>query len=387
MTDGPAGKPKIHVVHLLHTIDYGGVETIIINWIRALRSGEIRVSVVCFANPGRTERLFLEAASSAGIEVDTIPWNRRKPILKASTALCRILRERGADIIHTHNTYADLVGLVSAKRLKLRTVSSLYVLSSFGWKRKALEGITIQVLRFFDCVTAQCEATRQDLIHRGVSSSKVRLLHSGYESSVSPMDQSLRQEKRQEHGIDSDCVLLVNVARLYPEKAHENLLREFQTIHAERANTKLWILGRGPLEDGLKQLCTELGLDDSVWFVGYAQNFHEYMQLAEIQVHPSYTEGIPMAILSGMSVGLPVVASDVGGIDEVLLDGERGKLVPSADNEQFSEEFRSSVLSLIDSPEERARLGGNAADFIGGDYSLENAANILKDMYSELLER
>lgn len=385
MTSNRGTESKISVVHLLHTVDYGGVETIIINWLRALQSDQVQVSIVCFANPGNTERLFVEAAEQAGFEVDTIPWSRRKPLIKSSNSLKAILARRNASIVHTHNTYADLVGLITAKRMGLRTVSSLYVLSSFGWKRKTLEWITLQALRQFDCVTAQCEATRSDIIAGGIPSDKVKLLHSGYKPTTTPIDTVEMQQKRLEHGVDPDTILMVNVARLYPEKAHATLLREFRKIHDEYPNTKLWILGRGPLEAEVKGLCTELGLDDAVWFPGYVPNFYELTQLADIQLHPSYTEGIPMAILSGMAAGLPIVASNVGGIEEVLPNDVRGLLVPSAGNETFGEKFRTAVKALINDPGLRKRLGESASEYIRVDYSLERAASRLEEIYMEVL--
>ncbi len=376
---------EIRAIHLLHSMDYGGVETIIINWLRTLRPERVKVSIVCFANPGGTEQLFIDAAARAGFDVQTIPWSRRKPILKSAKALTKIVKEHRAQIVHTHNTYADLVGLVAARRMGIRTVSSLYVLSSFGWKRKTLEWISLRALRHFDCVTAQCEATRKDICAGGVNPQKVKVLHSGYEAAEKAPAVSERLKQRATHGVEPNHILMVNVARLYPEKAQATLLREFRSIHDTYPDARLWILGRGPLEEDLHALCTDLGLDTVVRFIGYVPNFCELTQLADIQLHPSHTEGIPMAILSGMSVGLPIVASAVGGIDEVIEHGERGMLVPAADAPNFSDAFRGAVTTMIENAEERQRLGGNARQFIENEYSLENAAHTLERMYRDLI--
>jgi glycosyltransferase involved in cell wall biosynthesis len=385
MTDESRDVSEIRVVHLLHTMDYGGVETIIVNWLRALHPERVKVSVVCFANPGGTEQLFIDAAVRAGFDVQTIPWSRRKPILSSAKLLAKIAQEHGAQIIHTHNTYADLVGLVAARRMGIRTVSSLYVWSAFGWKRRALEWISLQALRYFDCVTAQCEATRIDTCARGVAPEKVHVLHSGYEAAEEALDASERITQRAAHGIEPEHILMVNVARLYPEKAQERLLEEFRRIHDAHPETRLWILGRGPLEEELHSRCTELGLDDAVRFIGYVPNFKEITRLADIQLHPSYTEGIPMAILSGMSVGLPVIASDVGGIAEVIDDGNRGLLVPAADDPDFSRAFQSAVNGLVEDRDVRKKLGDSARHFIENEYSLENAAGTLERLYRDLV--
>ncbi|PCJ66597.1 MAG: hypothetical protein COA73_00895 [Candidatus Hydrogenedentota bacterium] len=385
MPDDVEEVSQIRVVHLLHTMDYGGVETVIINWLRTLHPGSVDISIVCFANPGGTEQLFVEAAERAGFNVETIPWSRRKPILKSAKSLVKILREHRAEVIHTHNTYADLVGLVAARRLGIRTVSSLYVLSSFGWKRKTLERMTLFALRYFDCVTAQCEATRRDICAGGINSEKVNVLHSGFEAAAPPLEESEREERRRKHGLEPHHVMMINVARLYPEKAHASLLREFRKINDAHPDTRLWILGRGPLEEEVKSLCTQLGLDDVVRFLGYVPDFDELICLADIQLHPSFTEGIPMAILSGMASGLPVVASAVGGIEEVIENDVRGLLVPSAADDGFSEAFYKAVTGLVEDVEERRRLGNAARRFIENDYSLENAALTLENIYRKLI--
>ncbi len=385
MTDESRDVSEIRVIHLLHTMDYGGVETIIVNWLRTLQPERVNVSIVCFANPGGTEQLFVDAAVRAGFDVQTIPWSRRKPILSSATQLAEILKKHRAQIVHTHNTYADLVGLVAARRLGIRTVSSLYVWSGFGWKRRALEWISLQALRDVDCVTAQCEATRRDTCARGIAPEKVHVLHSGYEAAEKALDESERATQRAAHGIEPNHVLMVNVARLYPEKAQARLLKEFQRTNELYPDTRLWILGRGPLEEELQELCTELGLDHAVRFIGYVPNFHELTRLADIQLHPSYTEGIPMAILSGMSVGLPIIASSVGGIAEVIADGERGILVPAADAPDFSDAYQRAVSTLVERLDDRKRLGDNARHFIENEYSLENAAVTLERLYRDVL--
>ena len=114
---------------------HGGVETILVNWMKELRGSRIDVRLVCFTNPDGSEQPFLDACAREGIAVATIPWSRRKPVFKAARALGRILDEHRAEILHTHNTYADLVALACKPRRQLALVSSVYVWSDFGWKR------------------------------------------------------------------------------------------------------------------------------------------------------------------------------------------------------------------------------------------------------------
>jgi glycosyltransferase involved in cell wall biosynthesis/Mrp family chromosome partitioning ATPase len=377
---------KINVVHLLHTIDFGGVETIVLNWLHSLNPKELDVQLVCFSNPDNSEKLFIKAAEKAGFSVKTIPWHRGKPIFSASRRLNKILKECNVDIIHTHNTYADIVGLLSAKRLGIKCVSSLYVWSDFGWKRNLLQWINQKVLKRFDLITSQCMTTMENTWKRGIDRSRVRVLPAG----MAPIEKQLSAEERKDirakYSVDEDHTVLINVSRFYPEKGHDILLHNFKKLHSLFPSLRLWLPGRGPLEENIKSLCNELHLDEVVTFIGFTNEIDNLLQAADIQVHPSHAEGVPMAIVSGMANGLPIVASSVGGISEVIRDDVTGILVPAAGTSRFNDLFIKSVSRIIENPKFAKSLGNRARDFIEQDYSLDKSARTLKAMYRSLLE-
>ncbi|MGQ8367328.1 glycosyltransferase [Glaciecola sp. 1036] len=378
---------KINVVHLLHTIDFGGVETIVLNWLHSLNPKVIDVQLVCFSNPDNSERLFVEAAEKAGFSVKTIPWHRGKPIFSASRRLNKILKAANADIVHTHNTYADIVGLISAKRLGIKCVSSLYVWSDFGWKRNMLQWINQKVLKRFDLITSQCMTTMENTWKRGINRNKVQVLPAGMPPIEKWLSVDERTKKRAEYGATDENIVLINVSRFYPEKGHDILLQNFKKLHSLFPQLRLWLPGRGPLEDDIKKLCTELDLSNYVTFIGFTSELDSLMQAADIQVHPSHAEGVPMAIVSGMANGLPIVASSVGGIAEVIRDDVNGILVPAAGASRFSDQFIKSVSRLVTDPELATALGNRARQFIEQDYSLEKSAQTLNTMYRGLLEK
>ncbi len=377
----------IRVVHLIHTMAHGGVETILVNWMEELRGSRIDVRLVCFANPDGSEQAFLEACARAGIAVDTIPWSRRKPVFKAARALGRILDGHRAEILHTHNTYADLVALACKPGRRLALVSSVYVWSDFGWKRNVLQAINKYALKLFDCVIAQCEATRQELIRRGLSEATSRVVISGFEVEAATLDAPARAAGRAEHGIAEDTVLFANVARCYPEKAQDLLLETFAEVVAREPRAHLWLFGTGPLENELKAQARSLGLDEAVEFVGFAPDIDTQLQLTDAQLHPSYAEGVPLAVCSGMAAGLPLVASSVGGIPEMIDDDVNGLLVPGADDPDFRRAFIAATERLVREPETRARLGEAARRFMHEEYSMEAAMRQLFDTYAEFLAR
>lgn len=378
-------RDRVTVVHLIHTIAYGGIETILINWVRNLHRAGVDAHLVCFANPGETEAPFVNGARQAGISVSKIPWSRSKPVLKASRELQRILRAVDADVVHTHNVYADIVGLLAARRTGAAAISTVYVWADFDLRRNLLQRIDAMILRWFDQVTAQCERTRLDTVARGIPAERTAVLPSGFPALPRRLDEDDRRARRAELGVAEDDVVLVNVARLYPEKAQQALLELFARIHRRAPRTVLWILGTGPLEGELREKCAELRLGESVRFFGFVEDLPAVLELADAQVHPSHAEGIPLAICSGMAAGLPIVASDVGGMSEVIEHDRRGLLVPPAGEPGFPEAFVAATFSLVQDPERRARLGAAARRFIEQDYSLETAVSVLGRTYRDLL--
>jgi glycosyltransferase involved in cell wall biosynthesis len=377
----------IRVVHLIHTIAYGGIETILINWARSLPQVSIVPTIVCFDNRDGSQEPFVTAAQSAGLDIRTIPWSRLKPIPRAASSLNKIIRETNAHIVHTHNVYADIVGLISARITGAAAISTVYVWSDFGWKRNLLQKIDQLCLRWFDAVSAQCLQTQKDSVARGINPLKMRVLKSGFDlDSYDPIAGGVRDAARRKLDVRPDNVVLVNVARLYPEKAQRELIRAFKKIHDWHPHTRLWILGTGPLEDALRREATSLQLDKFVRFQGFVDDLALWLALADIQVHPSLAEGVPLAVCSGMAASLPVVASDVGGISEVIAHDETGILIPSAASADFETAFVNAVTPLLKDVEARNRLGFAAHEFIAKQYSLLSAVQDIDLVYRELLD-
>jgi glycosyltransferase involved in cell wall biosynthesis len=379
----PAVPRRIRVVHLIHTMAYGGVETALLNWVRGFDRERFDIRVVCFANPGATEQPFVDAAARQGVSVAKIPWARRKPLLRAARALAGLLRQTDADILHCHGWYADYVGAITGRLVDVRTITTQYVWHDYDWKRNLIQRVNQYVIRLFDRVTAHCEATRQKTIERGFAPESVRTLICGFETHPVDLSAGERSRLRRQAGVADEDLLLVNVARLYPEKAQDALLRCFARIRLREPRARLWIAGVGPLEAELKAMCTRLGLDDSVSFIGFTTELPRVLALADLQVHPAHIEGVPLAVCEGMAAGLPIVASRVGGLPEVLDNGASGILVPEGDEDAFAE----AVLALMRDRPRAAALGTAARAFIENDYSLATAVRAVEATYDEMVAR
>lgn len=375
----------IRVLHLLYTMAYGGVETVIINWLRTLDRKHVDPRLVIFSNPDQSEKPFCEAAQAAQLTVETIPWSRYKPVFQAVSALVRICKAHRVEVIHTHNAYANLVGWIAARRLGIRVLSTVYVWDGpgFGIRRRLLQWLDAGLLRFFDKVTAQCRQTMDESRQFGLDPAAMDLLPSGFSATPAKLSLAQRTALRTERGISPEQVVVCNVARFYPEKAQAFMLRCWKRVVVACPQARLWIYGVGPLENDLLSLRDKLGLQQSVSFLGFASHLATELELCDIQLHPSFAEGVPIAVCSGMAAGLPVLATRVGGLPEVIEHGSNGILVPVSDEDGLVRE----LTGLISTPSRRRSLGEAARRFIEQEYSLEAAGEKLCAVYRAMLGR
>lgn len=373
----------MRVAHLIHTMAHGGVETALINWFRAFDREKVDAHLICFSNPGGTERPFVEAATRAGLDVHTIPWSRRKPVLRAARATATYLREKQIDLLHCHNTYANLVGLAAARMTGIRTLTTVYVWSGYGMKRRMLQWIDARLLSHFDQVTAHCEAALHATVERGVPADQIRLLTCGFADRVAHLSPAERDAARAAMGVAPGEVVLIKVARFWPEKRHDVLLQAFRHLLRRTSNMQLWIPGVGPEELRVRAMAAELGVSDRCRFLGFRTDLPELLAMADLQVHTSDEEGVPLAILSGMAAGRPIVSTRAGGISEVIRDGHSGVLIPLGQPEVFAD----AVYALMCDPERQRALGGAAQHFIESEYSLAAATARVERLYAEVVAR
>ena len=377
---------RIRVLHVIHSVCHGGIESVLINWVRHMDRSKFDVHVASLTGDRGLDAAFRKAAKSYGIDpVLEIPWNRRKPFFKAASRIAELVREHDIQIVHTHAYYGDVLGALVKRYAKVKSVATVYVWEKYELHRQIMQAMDWVALHFVDKVTAHCEETRRRTVRAGFSKKDVELLIAGFpnEAPLPPAEE--RARLRREAGIADDEILLVNVARISPEKAHDQLLRSFQIVHQRHPKSRLWIsgVGFGTLPQELIALRDSLGLKDSVDFVGYRPNLWPMLHAADLMVHPSHAEGVPIALLYGMSAALPIVVSDVGGVYEVIRQDETGVRVPENDVEGFA----NAVCTLIEDPCRRSRLGSAARRLVTTEYSIETACRNLGCLYQEVLRQ
>ena len=186
-----------------------------------------------------------------------------------------------------------------------------------------------------------------------------------------------RGEIRGSIGTPEELPVMLFVGSLTAEKRLDRLLRVARAVRDETSEAELWILGEGPLMGEARRWAAEMNLDSAVRFLGTQPDVATYMNAADLLLLTSDTEGTPGVVLEAACLGLPVVATRVGGVEECVVDGDTGYLAPPQDESQLVE----AVLRLLRSPERRRIMGREARKYVAERFSIGVVAGQYEEFY------
>ncbi|WP_422393005.1 Putative glycosyltransferase EpsD [Moorella humiferrea] len=323
---------------------------------------------------------YVEELKAAGIPVTSLGMRRGVPDPRALFRLARILRRERPQVVHSHMVHANILARLVRPLVKVPVlVCTAHSFDEGGHYREL-------AYRFTDFL---CDLTTQ-VSHAGleryvrvgaVPRPKIRFVPNGVDIERFRPNPEARVRLRRELNVDNAFVWLA-VGRFEEAKDYPNMLRAFAKVLRSGKNAILLIAGQGTLKDEAESLALELGIARSVRFLGVRQDVPDLMNAADAYVMSSVWEGMPMVLLEAGAVGLPVVATDVGGNREVVLDTRSGFLVPPKDSDALA----CSMLQLMDMyPEERQCMGQVARTHIEANYSLERVVDQWEALYRELL--
>jgi len=314
---------RVHVV--IDSMGAGGAELLLADFAAGAGEAGIELSVSYLARhdaePAR-ERL-----ARLGIEPRWIEVER----LVSPAAVGRVrarLREIAPDIVHTHLAYSDALGGIAARSLGLPTVSTIHVMHiDPGWRESAREQLIRRVRQRCAARTVfVSDAARQAFLARtGTPPERAVTVHNGVIAEPRP---GAGERVRAELGIAADATVVGMLSVLRPGKGHEEAIAAVRELRAEHPDLRLLIAGDGPLRAEHERAAADLG--DAVVFAGYRDDAMAVLDSVDVLLHPSHFDAFPTALLEAMSASVPIVASAVGGIPEIVVDGETGALVDGA---------------------------------------------------------
>jgi glycosyltransferase involved in cell wall biosynthesis len=308
-------------------------------------------------------------------------------LLREMQAARALFTQRPVDLLHSNNTGAEPAPIAAKQAGIPYRVGTLHVLPSYdlhnergNWQFRTLERASMNSLhRIIGC----CEAAGRDWQERcGFPTQKLRTVHNGIETERVTRRQS-KQAARSALNLPPDAVLIGAMGNLHPYKGYPFLLRGVASLREVCPDVHLVIAGTGPDEAELKALASELNLDHCVTFLGFCSDVRTVLESLDIYAQASLVEAFPMAILEAMMMGLPVVATEVGGVPEAVLEGKTGLLVPPKNAEAISKALHTLALR----PDLRELMGEAGQCRVQQNFTRDQMVEKTLAVYDEVLKR
>ncbi len=302
-------------------------------------------------------------------------------LVKGLWNLWRLLRREKIEVIETftHDSNMFALPLAWLARVPVRIASHHGIIHGFSRRREKIHAWMVNN-NIANRIVTVSERTRQIALIEGVKAERIVVIQNGI--SPVPVESVDRLEVRKEAGMDETDIFLLSVGRLVYQKAHEILIAAMPAVLKEFPHVKVGICGGGVLRSRLEAQIQSLGLSDSVKLLGKFDSVVRFLASADVFVLPSRWEGLPIALLEAMSAGLPVIATKVEGVDELVVDGEQGVLVPVGDVDSLVQ----AILQLLRDPYLRARMGFASKQRISACFSIDRMSEKYLTLMSELLE-
>lgn len=294
--------------------------------------------------------------------------------------ILRIAKEEKIHLIHAHGygaaNFGRLVGMI-------RGIPTIVHAHDDDRYYPLYQNLADLLLRnYTDKAIAVSESVKESCINkRNISKDKTFVIHNGIslQDFATPEGERVQKERKR-LGIESDFKVIGTVAKLREEKGTRYFIESAAKVLEIFPKTNLLVAGDGPLIGELKNLTEKLGIGNRVIFAGFRDDIQVILSIIDIFVIPSITEGSPLALLEAMAMGKPIVATNVGGIVEILRDGETGLLVPSRDPEAIAEK----IVHLFRNEAESRKLGLRAKEEVE-KYDIHSHVQKLAWHYDEMV--
>jgi len=304
--------------------------------------------------------------------------------------LLGIIKKYKIHIIHTHNMLADRRGCVAGwlgrVPIVVTTIHTLMNTDRFGEQKR---GTSIWQYNFLlkhvpkKIIALSEEVKRHTRKELNLEDNRISLIHNA--SDLSRLNKSVnKQEKKREFGIDEDCCVVGTVGRLVELKGYPYFIKAASLILQKfPEKLKFLIVGDGYMSDELKDLARNLGIADKIIFAGQRRDVPEILHIFDVFVLPSYYEGLPRSIIEAQACGVAVVATNVGGTPEVVINDKTGILVPSKDEKAIAK----AVIDLLTNKDKARRMGNAGREWVQKQFDAPVFIKRTEALFEDLIRK
>jgi glycosyltransferase involved in cell wall biosynthesis len=352
----------------------GGLESVVAALSLGLTRRGHRVTVSAAVETAAGPHPFLDMLDAGGVRV----VHARGGYRAEAAALRRLARESGADVVHSHGYRSDVLARLAGRRGRLPLVATVHGFTGGGVKNRFYERLQRLALRGFDAVVPVSAALARQLEQQGVLARRLHLVPNAYAALTPPCSRAVSREKL---GLPPHGPVIGWVGRLSREKGPDVALRALASLAGRE-----WLavfLGDGPERLALERLASECGIASRVRWMGNFAGAGAVMAAFDILLSSSRTEGTPVVLLEAAAAGVPIVATAVGGVPELLR--ETGGASPAPPDDPAA--LAAQLAWLLDHPEEAVRLGMAERDRLATPARFEAWLDRYEDIYRGVLAR
>jgi glycosyltransferase involved in cell wall biosynthesis len=356
------------IVHVLSSFDLGGQERVVLDLAAAQRAHGDEVLVVSIAP--LPEGSIGAQLRARGVRAETVAKRSHfDPSLPVRLAVH--LARAGAEIVHTHNPQALIYGALAGRLAGARVVHTKHGINPDRARRVWLRRAAARLVDAYVVVTP---ALARIAIHE-CDPDRVHVVANGIDLTTFTPRPDARNDSRRDLGIPENAWVVGTVGRLAPEKDQATLVKAMAPLLGERGF--LVIVGDGPERGALQAVIREANVERHVRMTGVRSDVARLLSALDAFALPSRTEGLPLVLLEAMACELPVVATSVGGIPDLVVSGVTGLLVPPRD----AAALRAALRSLMDNPPLGQKLGRAAREHVLAHHSATVMANVYRKLY------
>lgn len=370
----------MNVAHLIDTLSLGGAQKLLVTYAQAARGRGLPATAISLRSDRDSH--FPAEIEAQGGQVRMFGFKRLFEPAKF-LRLAAFIRRGRFDILHSHLIHANILAPVLGRLLGIPVAVTLHSinLKDGRYYKPALDRLEVLSLRYGANRVHAVGAAVAAAHNARLGGRPVTVIPNAF-TPVQPIPPARRVELRSEVMADPGGFLLVAAGRLEAPKAYPDMLTAFASVRRAHPNAYLAIAGEGILRESLTAQIRELGLEQAVRLLGFRPDVPDLLGAADMYVLSSKWEGLPIALLEAMSVGLPVAATAVGDIVNTVADGT-GRLVPPGRPDLLAQ----AIIDLLDSPEQAKAMGGRAQSHVTTTFGMEHWMDQLLTMYAGMKAR
>ncbi|MFV1982140.1 MAG: glycosyltransferase [Thiohalomonadales bacterium] len=361
------------VVHIIDRLPPDGAERLMVDILKN-RTENFRFAVLSLVEGGALE----EELSQISVPVTIFNKSSKFDFSVLFKLIFWFIKHKPS-VVHTHLFTADTWGRLAASITRVPCIITT-VHSTNTWKG-TIHRFVDQVLSLItDRVVACSEEVANVLIASfKISRKRIEIISNGID--FNRFEAVKLTTIREIDSLASDITKMVVIGRLHPAKGHLDLIKAITHIKAGNTKFHVFLVGEGELKDQIITNCIESNINENVTLMGQRTDIPEILAKTDIFIMPSHWEGLPMALLEAMAMSMPVIATRVGGIPDVIENGVNGFLIDKSDDVELA----NKMVKLINDKELRSAFGNEAKKTVIENYSAKNASEKYELLYQTVL--